>query len=36
MRDEFCSFGSNEYVARTHGLPAEAVVAAIDAVLAGR
>ena len=36
VRDEFCSFGSNEYVARTHGLTAEAVVAAVDAVLAGR
>jgi transketolase len=35
VRDEFCSFGSNEYVARTHGLTAEAVVAAVDAVLAG-
>jgi transketolase len=36
VRDEFCSFGSNEYVARTHGLTAEAVVAAVDAVLPGR
>jgi transketolase len=36
VRDEFCSFGSNEYVARTHGLTAEAVVAAVDAVLARR
>jgi len=36
VRDEFCSFGSNEYVARTHGLTADAVLAAVDAVLAGR
>jgi len=36
VKDEFCSFGSNDYVARTHGLTAEAVVAAVDAVLAGR
>jgi len=36
VRDEFCSFGSNEYVARTHGLTAEAVVAAVDSVLEGR
>jgi transketolase len=33
VRDEFCSFGSNEYVARTHGLTAEAVVAAVDNAL---
>jgi transketolase len=36
VRDEFGSFGSNEYVARTHGLTTKAVVAAVDAVLAGR
>ena len=36
VRDEFCSFGSNDYVARTHGLTAEAVVAAVDDVLAAR
>jgi len=34
VRDEFCSFGSNEYVARTHGLTAVAVVDAVEAVLA--
>ena len=33
VQDEFCSFGSNEYVARTHGLTAETVVdAAVAAV----
>ena len=36
IRDEFCSFGSNDYVARTHGLTPEAVVSAVDDVLAGR
>jgi transketolase len=36
VRDEFCSFGSNDYVARTHGLTAEAVVSAVDDVMAGR
>ena len=36
VQDEFCSFGSNPYVARTHGLTAEAVVAAVDEVLAER
>ena len=36
VRDEFCSFGSNEYVARTHGLTAEAVVAAVEDVRAAR
>src|SRR5207244_8570744 len=30
VNDEFCSFGSNEYVARTHGLTAEAVVGAVN------
>lgn len=34
--DEFCSFGSNEYVAKRHGLTAEAVVAAVDDVLAAK
>ena len=34
VRDEFCSFGSNAYVARTHGLTAAAVVDAAEAVLA--
>jgi transketolase len=33
VRDEFCSFGSNDYVARTHGLTPQAVVdAALEAV----
>ena len=33
VRDEFCSFGSNDYVARTHGLTSEAVVeAALGAI----
>jgi transketolase len=33
VHDEFCSFGSNDYVARTHGLTSQAVVgAALDAV----
>ena len=36
VQDEFCSFGSNPYVARKHGLTAEAVVAAVDEVLAER
>ena len=36
VRDEFCSFGSNEYVARTHGLTSEAVVAAVEDALAVR
>jgi transketolase len=34
VRDEFCSFGSNAYVARTHGLTAAAVVGAAEAVMA--
>jgi transketolase C-terminal domain/subunit len=34
VRDEFCSFGSNDYVARTHGLTAEAVAAAAVDVIA--
>jgi transketolase len=33
VMDEFCSFGSNDYVARTHGLTADAVVAAVRDVL---
>jgi transketolase len=36
VRDEFCSFGSNEYVARTHGLTAEAVVTAVNDAIAGK
>ena len=36
VQDEFCSFGSNPYVARKHGLTTEAVVAAVDEVLAER
>jgi transketolase len=32
VRDEFCSFGSNPYVARTHGLTTDAVVDASLAV----
>ena len=36
VQDEFCSFGSNEYVARTHGLTADAVVAAVEDLLAAR
>jgi transketolase len=36
VQDEFCSFGSNPYVARTHGLTAKAVVAAVDEVLLER
>ena len=36
VRDEFCSFGSNEYVASTHGLTADAVVAAVEDVRAAR
>ena len=35
VQDEFCSFGSNPYVARTHGLTAEAVVAAAGEVAGG-
>ena len=34
--DEFCSFGTNEYVARTHGLTTDAVVAARRDVLAAK
>ena len=34
--DEFCSFGSNEYVARTHGLTAEAVIDAAEDAIAAR
>ncbi len=36
VRDEFCSFGTNPYVARTHGLTADAVVEAAHVVLASR
>ena len=36
VQDEFCSFGSKPYVARTHGLTAEAVIAAAGEVLAER
>jgi transketolase len=36
VQDEFCSFGSNEYVARTHGLTAEAVVEAVGDVLSAK
>ena len=36
VQDEFCSFGSNPYVARTHGLTPEAVIAAAGEVLAER
>jgi transketolase len=36
VRDEFCSFGSNDYVARTHGLTAEAVAAAAEEAIAAR
>jgi hypothetical protein len=34
--DEFCSFGSNDYVARTHGLTAQAVIQAATDVLAAK
>jgi transketolase len=36
VRDEFCSFGSNEYVARMHGLTADAVLAAVGDVRSAR
>jgi transketolase len=36
VRDEFCSFGSNPYVARTHGLTAQAVVDAAERAMAAR
>jgi len=36
VQDEFCSFGSNPYVARTHGLTADAVVSAVGEVLGAR
>ena len=36
VRDEFCSFGTNDYVARTHGLTSDAVVAATDEALAAK
>jgi transketolase len=36
VRDEFCSFGTNDYVARTHGLTAEAVGEAAAEVIAAK
>jgi transketolase len=36
VMDEFCSFGSNPYVARTHGLTADAVEAAVADVMDAR
>jgi transketolase len=36
VHDEFCSFGSNAYVARKHGLTAEAVVEAAGEAIAAR
>ena len=36
VQDEFCSFGSNPYVARKHGLTAEAVVEAAGEAIAAR
>jgi transketolase len=36
VRDEFCSFGTNAYVARTHGLTSEAVVDAVVEVLGAK
>lgn len=36
VRDEFCSFGTNDYVARTHGLTIDAVVAAVGDVLTAK
>jgi transketolase len=36
VRDEFCSFGSNEYVSRIHGLTSEAVVSAAGEALAAK
>ncbi len=36
VRDEFCSFGTNDYVARTHGLTAGAVLAAAEEAIAAR
>ena len=36
VRDEFCSFGTNEYVARTHGLTADAVGSAVGEALAAK
>jgi transketolase len=33
VRDEFCSFGSNDYVARRHGLTADAVITAVGEVI---
>jgi transketolase len=36
VRDEFCSFGSNDFVARTHGLTADAVVTAAGEAIAAR
>jgi transketolase len=36
VMDEFCSFGSNPYVAQTHGLTSEAVEAVVEDVIAAR
>lgn len=36
VQDEFCSFGSNPYVARTHGLTSAAVIDAAIEVMAAR
>ncbi len=36
VRDEFCSFGSNSYVARKHGLTADAVIGAAAEAIAAR
>jgi transketolase len=36
VSDEFCSFGSNDYVARTHGLTSDAVVDAATAAVAAK
>ncbi len=36
VRDEFCSFGSNAYVARKHGLTADAVIDAVSEAIAAR
>jgi transketolase len=36
VRDEFCSFGTNDYVARTHGLTSDAVIDAATSVLTER
>jgi transketolase len=36
VRDEFCSFGTNDYVARTHGLTSDAVIGAAEDAIAVR